>query len=108
MKRTYFRIVSLIGALVVAVGIGAGGGAAVYSQVAPQRTQTVVHEASASATPIAANSTSDGSVAQVAASSLESVVEISTNDGQGPASSTTTRGTSSRTITSSTARPPCV
>jgi putative serine protease PepD len=83
MKRTYFRIVSLIGALVVAVGIGAGGGAAVYSQVAPERTQTVVREVAATATPIAATSTSGGPVAQVAASSLRSVVEISTDGGQG-------------------------
>jgi putative serine protease PepD len=66
---------------VVAVGIGAGGGAAVYSQVAPERTQTVVREVAGSATPVAA--TSDGSVAQVAASSLESVVEIATDGGQG-------------------------
>jgi putative serine protease PepD len=81
MKRRSTRIVAGLSALVVAVGIGAGGGAAVYAQLGPERTTTVVQEAAAVNTPIA--SSSSNSVGEVYEAAKKGVVEISTGSGTG-------------------------
>ena len=81
MKRRSLRIVAALSALVVAAGIGAGGGAAVYAQFAPESTTTVVQPAVATNTPIAARSSS--SIGQVYESASKGVVEISTGSGLG-------------------------
>ena len=50
----------VLGARRGAVGIGAGGGAAVYAQAGAAATTTVVHEASAVSGSVAATSANDG------------------------------------------------
>ena len=82
MNRTPIRIVSGAAALLVAAGLGAGGGAALYAGVAPERTQTVVRQVPAdTASPIA--DTSSSSVNQVYRSARKGVVQISVGNGQG-------------------------
>ncbi len=82
MNRTPIRIVSGAAALLVAAGLGAGGGAALYAGVAPERTQTVVREVPMdNAAPIA--DTSSSSVNQVYRSARKGVVQIAVGNGQG-------------------------
>jgi putative serine protease PepD len=83
MKRTPIRIVSGAAALLVAAGLGAGGGAALYAGVAPEHTTTVIREVSTpAASPIAARTT-DSSVNQVYKSARKGVVVIKVGNGQG-------------------------
>jgi putative serine protease PepD len=81
MKRRSTRIVAGLSALAVAAGIGAGGGAAVYAQLGPEGTTTVVRETTAVNRPIAASSGND--VGQAYAAARKGVVEISTGSGTG-------------------------
>jgi putative serine protease PepD len=82
MNRTPIRIVSGAAALLVAAGLGAGGGAALYAGVAPERTTTVVREVpTEAASPIAARTGS--SVNQVYKAARKGVVVIKVGNGQG-------------------------
>jgi putative serine protease PepD len=82
MNRKAIRIFSGAAALLIAAGLGAGGGAALYAGVAPERTQTVIREVPTdTASPIAARTGS--SVNQVYKSARKAVVVIKVGNGQG-------------------------
>jgi putative serine protease PepD len=82
MNRKPIRILSGVAALLVAAGLGAGGGAALYAGVAPERTQTVVREVPANdSTPIADQSGS--AVSQVYRQARKGVVVVKLGNGQG-------------------------
>jgi putative serine protease PepD len=82
MNRRAIRIFSGAAALLIAAGLGAGGGAALYAGVAPERTQTVIREVPTdTASPIAARTGS--SVNAVYKASRKAVVVIKVGNGQG-------------------------
>jgi putative serine protease PepD len=82
MKRRSTRIVSGASALVVAAGLGAGGGAAVYAGLAPENTRTIVREVpTESSTPIANRTGS--TVTDVYNQARKGVVEIDVGNGLG-------------------------
>jgi putative serine protease PepD len=82
MNRRAIRIFSGAAGLLIAAGLGAGGGAALYAGVAPERTQTVIREVPTdSASPIAARTGS--SVNQVYKAARKAVVVIKVGNGQG-------------------------
>jgi putative serine protease PepD len=82
MNRKAIRILSGAAALLIAAGLGAGGGAALYAGVAPERTQTVIREVPTdTASPIAARTGS--SVNQVYKAARKAVVVIKVGNGQG-------------------------
>jgi putative serine protease PepD len=82
MNRRAIRIFSGAAALLIAAGLGAGGGAALYAGVAPERTQTVIREVPTdTASPIAARTGS--SVNQVYKAARKAVVVIKVGNGQG-------------------------
>jgi putative serine protease PepD len=82
MNRRPIRILSGVAALLVAAGLGAGGGAALYAGVAPERTQTIVREVPTdSGTPVANRAGS--SVNQVYRQARKGVVVVKLGNGQG-------------------------
>jgi putative serine protease PepD len=82
MKRRSTRILSAAAALVVATGLGAGGGAAVYAGLAPESTRTIIREAPVdTGLPIA--SRTESTVTGVYKQTREGVVEIAVGNGLG-------------------------
>jgi putative serine protease PepD len=82
MKRRSTRIIAASSALLVAAGLGAGGGAAVYAGLAPENTRTIVREVpTQSGTPIANRTGS--TVTDVYNQARKGVVEIAVGNGLG-------------------------
>ncbi len=82
MNRRPIRILSGVAALLVATGLGAGGGAALYAGVAPERTQTIVREVPMDSTTPVANR-AGSSVNQVYRQARKGVVVVKLGNGQG-------------------------
>ena len=77
MKPRTTRTATIAAALVVAAGVGAGGGAATYAALSDEGTRTVIRPAAATQTAEPAASTSESmSVSEIYEKTSKSVVEI--------------------------------